>query len=89
MDARSKAPKHRHGEFGHVMLTDEEFETLDEKVDGYRDEYIRIVDEYCEQHGKSYKNYSLAIQNFYRMDKESGRLPVKTKKKITFGDYFG
>lgn len=86
---REKKVRHKHGEYGHVLLTDEEFASLDEKTDGYRDEYIRIVDEYCEQHGKRYRNYSLAIQNFYRRDLESNRLPVRKKKKITFGDYFG
>ena len=87
---QAKPKKHRHGEFGHVLLTDEEFESLDDKVNGYRDAYIRIVDEYCEQSGRSYKNYSLAIQNFYRRDLERNSLPKVqvAKKAMTFGDAF-
>lgn len=84
-----KPKRRKHGEYGHVLLTDAEFESLSDKVDGYRDEYIRIVDEYCEQHGKSYKNYSLAIQNFYRRDRDEGRLPKIKRKPMTFGEYFG
>ena len=87
----SKPKKRRHGEFGHVLLTNEEFDTLDDKVNGYRDAYIRIVDEYCEKSGRSYKNYSLAIQDFYRRDLESNRLPkaAANRKPMTAGDYFG
>jgi hypothetical protein len=62
--------KHKYGEFKHVLLTDEQHEAL---VNDYGeqklDEYIRKVDEYCEQTGKKYKNYLLTIRNWIRKDK--------------------
>lgn len=85
----TKKAKHRYGEYGHVLLTDQEYDSLNEKVDGYRAYYIKAVDEYCEQSGKTYRNYSLAVQNFYRRDKEQGKTP-RTKretKTLTFADF--
>lgn len=84
-----KPVKHKHGEYGHVMLTDQEYETLNDKVDGFRDYYIKAVDEYCEQSGKTYRNYSLAIQNFHRRDKEQGKIPKakRDSKPLTFADF--
>ena len=62
----AKPQKHKHGEYQHVLLTDDEYKKLisdyGEKVTA---EYIKKVDEYCEQSGKRYKNYNLAIRNTF------------------------
>ena len=61
-----KSKKLKFGEFQHVLLTDEEHKKL---VEDYGEKtaalYIKKVDEYCEQSGKRYKNYNLAIRNTF------------------------
>ena len=63
---KSKKPvRHRHGEYQHVLLTDEQYQNLtDEYGDQVAEEAIRVVDEYCELSGKTYKNYNIAIKNW-------------------------
>ena len=61
-----KPQKHKHGEFKHVLLTDSEYQKLIEDFgENVTETYIRKVDEYCEQSGKRYKNYNLAIRNTF------------------------
>ena len=74
---REKA-HHKHGEFGHVLLTDEQYESLVKDLGETKvAEYIRKVDEYCEQYGKSYKNYSLTIRKWINKD-QSGKKKSKS-----------
>ena len=60
-----KVEKHIYGEYKHVRLTDEEMNRLVAELgeDGFA-ECIRILDEYKEQTGKTYKNDNLAIRNW-------------------------
>ena len=60
-----KDKKHIYGEYRHVRLTDEEMNRLVAELgeDGFA-ECIRILDEYKEQTGKTYKNDNLAIRNW-------------------------
>ena len=64
-----KEPSKKYGEYKHVKLTDTQYKNLVSKY-GTKiiDEYIRKVDEYCQRDGKTYNDYSLAIQNFMRRD---------------------
>lgn len=64
--SKSKPVKHKHGEYGHVMLTDDEYSRL---VDDYGDkvisEYIKRLDEYLENRkDKHYANHNLTIRNW-------------------------
>jgi predicted phage replisome organizer len=78
-----KPQKHKHGEFNHVLLTDDEYSRLcDDYGPATADLYIKKVDEYCEQSGKRYKNYNLAIRNTFM-----GRDNVKPVKKNTDPGY--
>jgi len=65
--------QHKHGEYGWVRLTDEAYTR---RVEKYGEEklkkYIRAVDEYCQLHGKRYKDYGLAIDKFIARDEERG-----------------
>ena len=64
--AAKKPQKHKHGEFKHVLLTDDEYSKLCKDYgQDIADKYIQKVDEYCEMKGKSYKNYNLAIRNTF------------------------
>lgn len=71
--ARSKEPKHKYGEYGHVRLTDAEFVRLKTKHgEAETEAAIRAVDEYVETSGKKpYKNYALALEKWgYRAARE-------------------
>lgn len=64
--------RHRLGEFGHVLLSDEDEARLDGQFPGFWRDYITRVDEYCEQSGKRYKNYRLTISKWIRKDQQTG-----------------
>lgn len=66
---KSKPVRHKYGEYNHVLLTDEQYSKL---INDYSEttvkEYIRKVDEYCQQYGKSYNDYNLTIRKWLRKD---------------------
>ena len=78
-NARERRPKL--GEFGHVLLSDEDEAKLDEEFPGFWRDYITRVDEYCEQSGKRYKNYRLTISKWIRKDQQTGS--VKSNASCT------
>lgn len=68
---RGKPPQHKYGEYKHVLLSDDQYSSLVKDFSEAKvKDYIRRVDEYCEQHGKGYKNYTLTIRNWIRRDRE-------------------
>lgn len=61
--------RHKHGEYKHVLLTDEQYQKLLEDLgESKLAEYIKKVDEYCQQYGKSYKDYNLTIRKWFKND---------------------
>ena len=60
--------KHKHGEYGHVLLTDEELKKLEVKFTD-SGERIRNLDEGIELKGYSYKSHYLAILKWAEKDK--------------------
>ena len=62
---KASSKKNKYGEFNHVLLTDEQYRKL---VEDYGEkavlEGIRNVDEYCQEHGKSYKDYNLTLRKW-------------------------
>ena len=64
-----KAERHKYGEYNHVLLTDEQLKKLNEDFGNNTVAmYIRKVDEYCQQTGKTYKDYNLTIRNWIGKD---------------------
>lgn len=63
-------PKTKYGEYKHVLLTGTQYANLVKEF-GVKtaDEYIQKVDEYCQQNGKTYKDYNLTVRKFMREDK--------------------
>ena len=60
-----KEPRHRHGEYNHVMLTSEEYERLVKEFGEVKvAAAIKKVDEYCQTTGKTYKDYNLVIRKW-------------------------
>lgn len=76
--------KHKYGEYQHVLLTDEEHTHLVELYGSSLDEHIKILDEYIETSGKSYKNHSLVLQKWVHDEwtKRSKNNPVKLDSKF-------
>lgn len=76
--------KHKYGEYQHVLLTDKEHTHLVELYGSSLDEHIKILDEYIETSGKSYKNHSLALQKWVHdeWEKRNKNNPVKLNSKF-------
>lgn len=75
-----KPPKHKHGEYQHVLLADEELAKLNDEYGVTKtQEAITYLDEYIETYGKKYKNCYLVMKKwvFDAVDEE------KAKKKNT------
>ena len=67
----NKPVRHKHGEYDHVLLTDDDLQKLQEEFPEDWIDRIRNLDEYIEKTGKKYKNHLLVIQSWARKDKES------------------
>ena len=79
--SQNKSKRHRYGEYNHVMLTDDEYARLiSDYGEDVTKQYIKKVDEYCEQSGKAYKNYNLAIRNTF-MSRDNVK-PKEQKRDI-------
>lgn len=64
-EEKQEKQRHKFGQYGHVILSDDEFNTLAaEHGEPQTQEAIRAVDEYCEQSGKRYKNYALVLKKW-------------------------
>ena len=76
--------KHKYGEYQHVLLTDKEHTHLLELYRSSLDEHIKILDEYIETSGKSYKNHSLVLQKWVHDEwtKRNKNNPVKLDSKF-------
>lgn len=76
--------KHKYGEYQHVLLSDKEHTHLVELYGSSLDEHIKILDEYIETSGKSYKNHSLVLQKWVHDEwtKRNKNNPVKLDSKF-------
>jgi predicted phage replisome organizer len=75
-----KRSKHKYGPFKNVLLTEEEFNKLHKDYSN-ADEAIQYMSEYCEMHGKTYKNFNLAIRKWvFEALKEKGRKSYNNPK---------
>ena len=78
---KEKPVRHKYGAYKHVLLTDKDMEKL---VSTYGkeviDEYIDRMDNWIELHGKTYKNYYLALINWLKKGKVAP-LEAKDPKK--------
>ena len=72
LEIESKTPaRKKYGEYNHVLLTDEQYQKLVTDYSAEKiTEYIKKIDEYCQQYGKSYKDYNLTIRKWILSDKQ-------------------
>lgn len=82
-------PKHKHGEYENVLLTEEEFEKLKKEFPKDYQERIERLSEYIASVGKSYKNHLATIRSWARKDKQqqSTRSSMGLQKAYTEEDY--
>ena len=72
-DKPPKATRHKYGHYMNVLLSDEEYEKLQEEFPHDYNERIERLSEYIASTGKSYKNYLATIRSWARKDvKPSG-----------------
>ncbi len=81
-DIKSKKqpePKHKYGEYNHVLLTDSQYEELKDKVDD-REKWIKKIDESIEEKGNKYgiKNFKMAAIKWYKREQNN----KKPERKI-------
>ena len=79
-----KEEKHKYGEYSHVLLTDTEYQKIQEKT-GDVEKWIKTVDENIEEKGNIYhiKNFYLAILKWYSKDNVTTAGPPKLKSTLT------
>ena len=63
-----KPIRHKYGNYGHVLLEDEQLKILQREFPTDWKERIQRMDDYCEANGKTYRNYLQAIRNWARRD---------------------
>ena len=72
LERGDKSPaRKKYGEYNHVLLTDEQYQKLVTDYSAEKiTEYIKKIDEYCQQYGKYYKDYNLTIRKWILSDKQ-------------------
>lgn len=68
-----KSPRHKHGEYQNVLLSDDDLEKLKAEVPSDWDQRIQRLSEYMASSGKSYKNHLATIRNWARRDKPAAK----------------
>ena len=63
----SKPPRHKHGEYGHILLTDDQYAKLQSEYPTI-DETIKNMDEWIQLKGKPYKDYNLALRKWLKAE---------------------
>ena len=67
-----KTARHAYGEYGNVMLSDDELEKLKAEFPSDWAERIEQVSTYCASKGKSYRNYLATIRSWAKRDGKKG-----------------
>ena len=80
---KNKYIKHSYGEYKHVKLTDDQYRRL---IEDYGEPAvlsgIKKVDEYCQEKGKTYKDYNLTLRK-WGIDGPKLQKPKESKKEKT------
>ena len=68
-----KSPRHKHGEYQNVLLSDDDLEKLKAEFPSDWDQRRQRLSEYMASSGKSYKNHLATIRNWARRDKPAAK----------------
>ena len=74
-----------YGEYKNIRLTDEEYQNLQDKLQGYTSMMIEKLSRYIKSTGKTYQDHYVTILNWYEQDKE--KLSQKKDSKTYSTDY--
>lgn len=77
-DKPTKPIRHKRGRYNNVLLSDEDFEKLQEEFPDDYEERIERLSEYIESKGAKYKNHLATIRCWAKRDKD--RVPKETPK---------
>lgn len=67
---KGREPKHRHGQYGNVLLSDSELSSLREQFPDDLDSRIERLSDYIECTGKRYKSHAAVIRTWAKRDGE-------------------
>jgi predicted phage replisome organizer len=88
----SAPQKHKYGEYKNVLLTDEEYEKLQNEFPNDYEERIERLSSYIASKGAKYKNHLATIRNWARKDKPETNVGANgiaiSSKKSAFDDIF-
>ena len=85
-DKPAKSPKHKHGEYSHVLLTSDEYaRLLSEWGQSELSRMIKQLDEGIEKKGYRYKNHNLAIRDWKRNEGKNGKTYSKPLRDLSNG----
>ena len=79
---KNSEPKHRHGEFNHVLLTENELVRLKTDYPIDWQERITRLDEYIEMKGAKYANHNLTIRNWAKRDQSKEPEALTTEQRL-------
>ncbi len=86
----ARPPKHKRGKYGHVRITDEEYERLIADLGAEETErVISYVDSYAEESGKRYKNWNLTLRRASRdgWGKKAGTEAARNERDYSFDGF--
>ena len=83
--AQQRTQRHKHGEYGNVLLTDEELSKLQSEYPDWQ-QRIERLSEYIASSGKRYKSHYATIRAWARKDGKSSKAKPE-EKRININDY--
>jgi len=80
-EERNPSPNSKkYGEYQNIILTDEQYKALQEKLQSHTDTMIEKLSRYIKSTGKTYQDHYVTILNWYEQDKD--KLSQKKNDKI-------
>lgn len=86
---KKESVRHKHGTYGHVLLSDEQYEKLvSEYGQADTEACIQEVDDYCQQSGRTYKDYALAMRKwgFRAVEEHRNKSAARKSNGFDFGE---
>ena len=75
-----KPSRHKYGMYKNVLLSDEDYQKLQEEFPHDYTERIERLSEYMSSHGKKYSNHLATIRSWARKEKEKAQKPTNAPK---------
>lgn len=84
MPSRKREPRHRHGEYRNVLLSDSDMQRLQAEFPTDWEERIEKLSSYMESKGKKYANHLATIRNWARREREEKKGAVSRETASGF-----